>query len=176
MKALALECLAVGTVKFRKRISDVTTRGPVLYWGMNSRLFLALILAGAGGVACTAVARGNETRTAEKTPPVLKQGMTSDEVLATFGKPADVRPMQSPAGKAEVWTYRRVYRRDTGQVATGVTEVPAFVWIGGPLGSTPELTYSIRTVTIYQVTSLLMFNGQVVSAKQWFERDAGSYQ
>lgn len=143
---------------------------------MNSRLLVALVLAGVGGFASTAAAAGNENRTEEKTHPVIKQGMTSEVVLATVGKPAEVRPMQSPEGQAEVWTYRRVFRRDTSQIATGVEEIPAFVGTNGPPGWTKQVTHSIRTVTIYQVTSLLMFNGQVLTAKQWLERSEPVYQ
>lgn len=134
---------------------------------MNSRILLVVALV-CGGLFSTKVFA------AERTP--LHKGMTADAVIQAVGRPQEVKPMKAPDGQAEVWTYRRVFRRDTYQVATGVEEVPAFVWINGPLGTAKEVTYSIRNATTYQVTSLLMFNGQLVHAKQWFERESGSYQ
>ena len=37
----------------------------------------------------------------------LKRGMPADAVMKIMGKPAVIRPMEAPNGKAEVWVYVR---------------------------------------------------------------------
>jgi hypothetical protein len=104
--------------------------------------------------------------------PVLKVGSTADEIVQLVGKPLDVTAKPSPEGKAEVWTYRRVVDQQTDQVASGVNNVQAYNPVPGMTGSSPEIQYRLVHYTIYQVTSLLMFNGKLITAKQWLEKVA----
>lgn len=103
--------------------------------------------------------------------PVLKVGSTADEIMQLVGKPLEVTPKPSPEGKAEVWTYRRVVSEQTEQVAGRVTN-PQAASLPGVMGSTPEIQYRLVHYTIYQVTSLLLFNGKLITAKQSFEKVA----
>jgi outer membrane protein assembly factor BamE (lipoprotein component of BamABCDE complex) len=104
--------------------------------------------------------------------PVLKVGSTADEIVQLVGKPLDVTPKPSPEGKAEVWTYRRIVDQTTGQVASGMNNVQAYNPIPGTTGSAPDLQFKLVHYTIYQVTSLLVFDGKLVTAKQWLEKVA----
>jgi len=101
--------------------------------------------------------------------PPLAKGMTAEQVLQIAGKPAEIKPLSSPEGKAEKWIYRRTVDRLTRPLATGVTHVPAYKGAALPEGAVPELSFSVERITIYEVTALLMFDSKLVMAKQWRE-------
>ena len=116
--------------------------------------------------AATQTASASAPSTAK---PALVKGMTAEQVEQIAGKPAEIKPIDSPQGKAETWTYRRVVDRQTRQVAATVAAVDTFRGGTGVMGSTPMLEYRLESTTIYQVTALLMFDGKLVLAKQWRE-------
>lgn len=104
----------------------------------------------------------------------LEKGMTAEGIIALIGKPAEVRAMDVPEGKAEVWTYRRLLNEQVRQNAASVTMVPAFKGMNGDgpiIGDTPELNYHLEHVRDYQVTSLLMFDGKLVVGRQRIQRE-----
>lgn len=139
---------------------------------MKAIKLMGLFLACAGIAWSAPKATERGTATAAQNRPALDKGMTAEQIQQAIGKPQEIRPMQSPEGKAEVWTYRRVISRTVDQVATNTMQMPAF---GGGMMSealqpTTALRFSMTYRTRYQVTALLMFNGALVSARQWQEQ------
>ena len=107
--------------------------------------------------------------------PVLKKGMPADEVIRSIGKPESIKPMQTPEGKAEVWIYRRVANSVSRQAAVTTESVPAFNGIGVGNDSSGSVTipsYRMEHITVYQVSSLLMFDGKLVTATQKVEQES----
>lgn len=111
------------------------------------------------------------TDAAKPAKPSLQKGMDAATIIRIIGKPEQIKPMNSPEGKAETWIYRRLLSRTVTQQATGTREMPSFDGsIGNQLGSRSEVVYTNVMVETYQVTHLLMFNDQLVVAKQWREQ------
>jgi hypothetical protein len=107
--------------------------------------------------------------------PVLKKGMPAADVLRLIGKPDLVQPMDTKEGKAEVWIYRRLAKTVHQQSATGVASIPAFTGMGlgnDATGTASTLTYRMEEISIYQVSSLLMFDGKMAAASQKVERES----
>lgn len=108
--------------------------------------------------------------------PVLMKGMTAEQIVAAIGQPQEKKTMKVPEGstdKAETWVYRQEIGTHEVQVATGTQQVAAYVGMGmgnDALGSTPQIVFTNKTVTVYRVTSLLMVNGQLVLARQTSEQ------
>jgi hypothetical protein len=141
-----------------------------------------LMLLGGTGFAATPA----KPTTSGKTPPApnakpakraLTKGMTADAIKALIGRPREIKPMKAPAGKAEVWIYRRVTKELTRQTAASMQTVPAFVGVGmgvagDGMGSVSVPEFRLEHIKIYQVTRLLMFNDKLVTAKQWFEKES----
>lgn len=145
-------------------------------------IFTAVSLAGgllvAGSLLSAAeskpAAASSENSQTEKKPgkPVLERGMDAEAVVRLFGKPDSVKPMKSPEGKAETWTYRRLLSKHMGQSATGVREVPGFDGsVGANAGKRTEIVYRNVYTEIFQVTQILLYNDKVVVAKQWKEQE-----
>lgn len=101
--------------------------------------------------------------------PKIHPGMSGDEIRARWGAPREIRPMESPEGRAEVWRYRRLVSRRVQPVAVDTQMVPVFV-PGAPngLGETRELVYEVETTWVYQDMYLLMFNDRLVSWKETY--------
>jgi hypothetical protein len=117
-----------------------------------------------------------DTAEARPAKPALTKGMTAETVIGLIGRPLQIKPMDAPEGKAEVWTYRRVAKKWTTQTAATTEEVPAFIGIGmgaagDGMGSVTTPIYRLEHITVYQVTRLLMFEDQLVNAKQWLEQE-----
>ncbi|HVU25134.1 MAG TPA: hypothetical protein VHE13_13490 [Opitutus sp.] len=128
--------------------------------------------------AAAANAAGSKPADAEqgttKAKPTLAKGMTADEVLKAVGKPAEVKPMKTETGKAEEWIYRRELGKRVVRVASGEREVPVFDGMGlgsGAMKTRHEIIYTSKHVTVYQVTTLLMFDGKLILANQKVEQD-----
>lgn len=106
--------------------------------------------------------------------PALAKGMTAEAVIQVVGKPFEVKPMASAAGRAEIWIYRRVARKWTQQTAAGMDSVPMFTGLGQTndgMHAVSVPSQKLEQVTIYQVTSLLMFDGRLVEATQRLEKE-----
>ncbi len=142
---------------------------------MKTRSYVGVIATSVGlllGSATAAPAVSNArteaaSKKAAKTP--LEKGMTAETVRKLIGEPKEIKKLDSPEGKAESWIYRREIGARFMDVAAGTREVPAFVGIGqgmDGMGKRTEMIITKRRVIIYRVTSLLMFNGQLVLAKQ----------
>jgi hypothetical protein len=99
----------------------------------------------------------------------LKQGMKADVVTRIMGAPAEISPMESPSGRAEVWVYRTVTKETTSQI--DMTPPPMTVMVKGADGvERPETTTSPTILRIearktVRTTSLLMFNGALLNMK-----------
>ena len=109
-----------------------------------------------------------------KAKRALERGMSAEEIIQAIGQPASVVPMETAEGKAETWTYRRLLDTRVYQSADGVTSVPAFIGMtatGPMIGEAFAPEYRLKHRKTYQVTSLLMFDGKLVVAKQWREAD-----
>jgi hypothetical protein len=91
--------------------------------------------------------------------------MTAEEVQRLVGKPVEIKPIEAPEGKAETWIYRRQIGRQTTQ-ETVPGNVGSFMLVEGTLSTPPPLEYRTKTTKSYQVTSLLMFEGKLIKAKQ----------
>jgi hypothetical protein len=62
-------------------------------------------------------------RTATSTPEVtLQKGMTAEAVRGIVGEPAEIKPMKSPAAKAEIWVYHRTTRGRVQQVQLSTSD------------------------------------------------------
>jgi hypothetical protein len=103
--------------------------------------------------------------------PKLEKDMSADVIRQKLGAPAEIKPMDAPAGKAEVWVYH--FEKSVGmtQVATGTVDVPTFsTGISGSItSSAPVLTYSMAEKKSMVTLSLLMFNGRLAAQKAMVE-------
>ena len=73
----------------------------------------------------------------------LQKGMTAEAVRNIMGEPAEIKPMQVPAGKAETWIYHRTTSGINQQVMLGTEMVQQFE-------------------TVDETISLLMFNDKLM--------------
>ncbi|WP_069960552.1 hypothetical protein [Lacunisphaera limnophila] len=108
---------------------------------------------------------------------MLEKGMEADTVELLYGKPAEIKPMETPDAttKAEQWIYRRKVSEKTIQTADTQSTIPTFgrADAGGvSIVDVPIVTYRLKHLTTYQVTALLMVNGRLEVAKQWQEVDS----
>lgn len=99
---------------------------------------------------------------------VLTLGMTAEEVRKQLGRPAAVKPMKAPEGKAEVWTYRRPLATHVRQITPTTQRIPS----AAAPGDCPhpemarEPVYRTETVSVEEVTQLLFFNGTLQGSKR----------
>jgi hypothetical protein len=103
--------------------------------------------------------------------PALEKGMTGEQVIKLIGKPTEIQAMPVAEGstdKAETWIYRRDGGTRTVQVPIGTRQVPGFVGINQELSQQhrTEVIYGPKTIRIFNVTSLLMFNDKLILARQ----------
>jgi len=114
-----------------------------------------------------AAAKTGASKTAKRQ---LEKDMTGETIRSIIGTPDEITPMKSKEGRAETWIYRRKIGTKAVQVAIGEREVPAFSGLGGTGNdmnqSRKELIYGLKHVAIYRVTSILMFNDHLVTARQ----------
>ena len=99
--------------------------------------------------------------------PVLEKGMTSEVLRQKLGPPAEITPMESPGGKAEVWVYHFEESAGMSQVATGVRMVPTFsMGLGGPITvMTTESVFTMVEKKSVVTLSLLLFNDRLEAQK-----------
>lgn len=123
--------------------------------------------------AAPAAAGANAAKPAK---PALEKGMTAEQVIKLIGKPTEIRPISvedAGGGKAERWVYRRDGGTRIIQVPIGTREVPAFVGMVQEANQQhrSEVIYGPKTIRIFNVTSLLMVNDQLVLARQTQEAE-----
>ena len=100
----------------------------------------------------------------------LKKGMTAEAVRAIMGEPAEIKPMQSPVGQAETWTYHRRTSGVTQQVQVG-TRATALSAIGGDgqahvTQTIEEPVFAQKVEIVDETISLLMFDGRLLEQKK----------
>ena len=123
---------------------------------------------GAGsGPTATAISDGPER--------ALQNGMTADEVKHIMGEPAEIKPMESPTGKAEVWVYHRTVIVHVEQVQVGSQVIKDSTSSGT---DNVVHTSTLAEIPIYkqaihkdlETISLLMFDGKFLSQKWTVEK------
>jgi hypothetical protein len=102
--------------------------------------------------------------------PTLRLGMTAEEVQRIVGQPEEIKPFDSTAGRGETWTYRRVIGESTAPEAVSTTRAAAFNGLPDHTGSEPVMQYRLKRTVTYQETTLLIFDGKLVSSKQRIEQ------
>lgn len=130
---------------------------------MKTRLALLLLALAASAGLCSA-----------KDKPVIEKGMNADMIVQLIGRPDEVSPLKADAGKAETWIYRRKVGQTVHQTANTQAFIPAmtgFTAGGMTLGKALVPDYRLKHVEAYQVTALLMVDGKLQLARQWFARD-----
>jgi hypothetical protein len=99
----------------------------------------------------------------------LKESMSAATVRQIMGAPEQIKPMEAPAGKAEVWIYRRESNVRVERVAVG--SVPIATTTIGADGKAHQQTigedvkYADRYRYTEEIIQLLMFNGHFVTRK-----------
>ncbi len=141
--------------------------------------FLILGLAGASLGAVSLAAEDtakNETveivrPEGERTPKEasLQVGMSAQQVREILGKPSEVKPLQSPSGKAEVWSY--VTRTELGRERLQVGSNPIKALVKDSSGRDREVVISnepiwgTRRKVEVRTYSVLVFNDQFMNDK-----------
>ncbi len=99
----------------------------------------------------------------------LKQDMPAAAVLQLLGKPDEVRPMKTPTGKAEVWSYTRdlSVRVERVEVPTSpiMTTVVDSNGVARQVSSPGPVNYRNLNHTIEETVEVLMFNDRYVTHK-----------
>lgn len=103
----------------------------------------------------------------------LVKGMPAAEVLKVMGRPADVSPMETPSGKAEIWRYRERVSETSTQVQVGskpitISQVGADNQIH-TITVAEEPIYKMQMTARDRVVALLVFNDQYLEQKVTFE-------
>lgn len=146
---------------------------------MKTRSKLSLLLSSCVLLTALASYAATETKSASPSPtkstekPKLAKGMTTEAIVALIGRPVEITPMKTDTGKAETWIYRRVIDTKTTQVASSTQSVPAFLGInknGADIGTTTIPQFHFKKIITFQVTTLLIFEGKLVVAKQSIEQ------
>lgn len=101
----------------------------------------------------------------------LKAGMTAAEVKGIMGEPAEISPVQSPAGKAERWMYYRTTHGASAQVQVGMSSTPTSTMYdsNGKLVVLKTLDvpiYKMQTEYFDETINLLMYDGRFVQYKR----------
>ncbi len=95
----------------------------------------------------------------------LRKGMTAAEIVGQWGKPDEQRTLQTAAGAANIWVYRRVVHSYQRQVATSTQLVPVFDPLTGGVKEMPEVVYSQELVETVRTSELLVFQDHLVDWK-----------
>ena len=109
--------------------------------------------------------------------PTLEKGMSGAIIREKLGNPAQINPMESPEGKAEVWVYHFEKTVGMTQIASGTRNVPAF---GAALSIQTETmvaepVYTMAAQKAVVTLSLLMFNDHLAAQKAQVE-NSPTYQ
>ncbi len=143
--------------------------------GMNANyLFLcgvsAAAVLGGGCTHATGMAEAGRSPTvaqgsmesADATPPrVIAKGMEGEEIVRRIGKPSEIRPVDTPDGRAEIWVYRRNAGQDTTLSATTVSQRLVIHPLTGAHFTVPEPSYSTERRELLETTNLLLYEGKL---------------
>ena len=142
-------------------------------------VLVAALFMGAGCLALAGDAPAAAASKGDAAKPAIEKGMSADEIRKLLGKPKSVKRIEKDDLKAESWTYRRKIRTVTTQAVVGDESQPAFVGLGmgdaNGLGTVSVPVYRLKHTTYYQMTALLMVEGELVTARQWVEEEV-SYE
>jgi hypothetical protein len=105
----------------------------------------------------------------------LAANMTADQVRASLGTPAQIRPLQTSQGAAEVWIYRRTVSVEVGLAPTSTEEVPYYDPFIKSERTVMNQVYSQESRAVTEELQLLMYDGKLVSSKRGY-RTERSYQ
>ena len=99
--------------------------------------------------------------------PKLEKGMTAEIIRQKLGNPAEIQPVESSGGKAEVWVYKFEQNLGMTNVAAGMRDTSAMtVGVGGAgMTTVNEPVYTLAEKKSEITLSLLMFNGVLQSQK-----------
>jgi hypothetical protein len=142
---------------------------------MNSRPVALVIIAVSchwlAGCSSQAVGASSPAANQSAAPkhdfPVLEKGMTTGVIRQKLGDPAEIKPMDAPGGKAEIWVYHIENTVGVTQVASGTRDVPAFsMGLSGPITiMVPEPVYTMVEKTSMVTLSLLVFNDRLAAQR-----------
>ncbi len=141
-------------------------------FGLVASSIAVLAQAGIAADNAAGAATAGESRTKDG-KPVLDKGMTAETILRLVGKPDEIVPVAVSDGKAEKWIYRRFMGTEHLLDATTEETIPVFLRAnlaeGNVMGTATRPIFNLKHVTKFQMTALLMYEGELVVAKQWQE-------
>jgi hypothetical protein len=146
---------------------------PIIFLAVAAALALPASVSALGSAAKPAEKKAGPAP-AQNSLAVLDKGMSAKEIVELLGQPETVSKLKTDEAKAEKWTYRQLIDHRVVQEATNVGNEAAFVGNGGAnnndQGSRATLQYSLKEISTYRVTALLMVNDHLVLARQWSEQ------
>ena len=101
-------------------------------------------------------------------PRAIAKGMSAEEVIRRIGKPAEIQPLKTAEGHAEVWVYHRIAGQKTVQSATSTRQIPVPA-ASGETRLIDEPVFSLEQITFEESISLLMYDGKLVEWKKSVE-------
>lgn len=87
--------------------------------------------------------------------------MDGEEIIRRIGRPSEIRPLDTSAGHAEIWVYRRNAGNDNTLTATRTVQTPVVNPLTGVRFTVPEPSYSVEHRDLLEITNLLMFEGKL---------------
>lgn len=137
----------------------------LLLCGLGAAAALAAGCTHGGGVAETgnslATVQGEASSDTMTPPRVIIKGMEGEEIVRRIGKPTEIRPLETPEGRAEVWIYRRNAGQDSTLNATTVTQRLVIHPLTGVHYTVPEPSYSMERREFLETTNLLIYDGRL---------------
>jgi len=132
----------------------------------------AVLLAGCSSLATPETpggrSGGREATARKDSTAGLQPGMTPDEVRQLLGKPARVRPVKTPEGPVEVWSYQRRLDTRYENVPSRMVERQIQDPLTGVITRIQEQTNSQQEVTVWEEVELIWLDGRLVS---WRRRE-----
>jgi hypothetical protein len=99
----------------------------------------------------------------------LKKDMPADDVRRLMGAPAEIKPMKSPDGKAEIWVYKRQAHERFDRIELG--SIPITETVAGADGKAHQQVIGqkqqfgdVRWIT-EETIEVLMFDDHYVTQK-----------
>jgi len=99
-------------------------------------------------------------------PVEIKLGMSSVEVLAELGKPAEVKDLERDGALLEVWVYKYTRQSQVDMKQTGTYDVPYIDPITGRQRMIQEPTLMPEITKVLDTFEIVFANEQVVSWNQ----------